>query len=54
MKIIILLFALVFGVGAAGKKTAYEVKQTTARHELNSLKSYPNVLPVVEIVSTRF
>ncbi|MCC9135814.1 hypothetical protein ACFSKU_17470 [Pontibacter silvestris] len=51
MKIIILLFAMLFGFGATVKNSVDEVKEISARHELNQYKHLPNMLPEVEIVA---
>ncbi|MFD2514145.1 hypothetical protein ACFSRY_09730 [Pontibacter locisalis] len=53
MKIIILLFALVFGFGATVKKSSDDLKEIKVRAELNEYKTYPNLLPEVEIVAER-
>lgn len=53
MKIIVLLFAFVFGFGATVKKSANDMKEMQKRTELNEYKSYPNLLPEVEIVAER-
>ncbi|MDX5422631.1 MAG: hypothetical protein LPK07_01525 [Hymenobacteraceae bacterium] len=53
MKIIILLFALVFGFGATVKRTASDMKEMSSRMELNEYKHHPNLLPEVEIVAGR-
>lgn len=52
MKIVILLFALLFGFGATCKKTASDLKEISIQHELNAAyQQYPNMLPVVEVVA---
>lgn len=53
MKILILLFGLTSGIGAASKNTVNEIKKTSDRREQSSLREYPNVLPIVEITSVR-
>lgn len=53
MKIIILLFAFVLGFGASVKKQASDIKELKTRAELNEYKTYPNLLPVVEVVANR-
>jgi hypothetical protein len=54
MKIIILLFALIFGFGATCKKTANDLKEISVQHELNAAyKQYPNMLPVVNVIAPR-
>ncbi|MEJ8801408.1 hypothetical protein [Pontibacter sp. H249] len=53
MKIVILLFAMMFGFGASVKKSADDQKEMQKRAELNEYKSYPNMLPEVEIVAER-
>ncbi|MHA6249490.1 hypothetical protein ACXYMU_16220 [Pontibacter sp. CAU 1760] len=51
MKIIILLFAFSFGIGASVKKSADDLKEIAERNEMKSLQVYPNLLPEVEIVA---
>lgn len=53
MKIIILLFAFTFGIGAAGKNTCKEIKRVSERRVMNSLSDYPNLLPIIEITASR-
>ncbi|WP_439880032.1 hypothetical protein ACSX1A_12780 [Pontibacter sp. MBLB2868] len=53
MKIIILLFAFVFGFGATVKKSADDMKKIQTRTEINEYKDYPNLLPEVEIVAEK-
>ncbi len=53
MKLIILLLALVIGFGATLKRSASDLKEISQRNELNSFKSYPNLLPEVEVVAPR-
>ena len=53
MKIIILLFAFVLGFGVSVKKQADDIKDLKTRAEVNEYKTYPNLLPVVEIVADR-
>lgn len=51
MKMIILLFVFILSVGATCKRGGDEIKEIQLRQELNELKAYPNVLPVVEVVA---
>ena len=51
MKIIALLLALLLGVGNGMKETAATQKEISFQNELNQFKSYPNLLPVAEIVA---
>ncbi|WP_157593720.1 hypothetical protein [Pontibacter actiniarum] len=51
MKIVILILAMMSGMGASIKKSADDMKKIKAHHELNEYKSYPNLLPEVEIVA---
>ncbi|GAB3202899.1 hypothetical protein ABID22_001129 [Pontibacter aydingkolensis] len=53
MKIVILIFVLLFSFGASVKKQAKDIKELKVRAELNEFRTYPNLLPVVEIVSSR-
>ncbi|MEJ8803770.1 hypothetical protein [Pontibacter sp. H249] len=53
MKIVLLIFAFIFGLGASVKKQANDIKELHVRAEINEFKSYPNLLPVVEIVADR-
>ena len=53
MKIIVLLFAFLFGFGATVKKSADDMKAMQERAELNEYKTYPNLLPEVEIVAEK-
>lgn len=53
MKIIILLLAFVFGLGANLKKQANDIKELKTRAEINDYRTYPNLLPEVEIVAER-
>lgn len=53
MKIIILLFAFTFGFGVSVKKQASDIKELKSRAEINEYKTYPNLLPVVEVVAER-
>ena len=53
MKIIVLLFAFLFGFGATVKKSADDMKKMQQRAELNEYKTYPNLLPEVEIVAEK-
>ena len=50
MKLLALLLALLLGLGANIKKTAEDRKEISFQLELNQYKSYPNLLPVVEVV----
>lgn len=51
MKIVILIFVFIIGVGASVKKSADDIKEISVRQELNQLKNLPNLLPEVEIVA---
>ncbi|WP_266203479.1 hypothetical protein [Pontibacter kalidii] len=51
MKIVIVILALMTGMGASIKKSADEMEQVKKRIELNEYKRYPNLLPEVEIVA---
>ena len=53
MKIVILLFAFVFGFGANVKKSADDMKEISQRNEIRKYQSYPNLLPEVVIVAER-
>ena len=53
MKIVVLLLALFFAFGLIVKQSAAEVKEITIQHEIEQLESYPNLLPVVEVVAPR-
>ncbi|MBX0334422.1 hypothetical protein K3G39_14360 [Pontibacter sp. HSC-14F20] len=53
MKILILLFGLTAAFGAAGKKTASDIKEIKHRQELRELDRYPNLLPEVVITISR-
>ncbi|SIT88430.1 hypothetical protein [Pontibacter indicus] len=57
MKIIILLFAIVLGFGAATKKTSSDMRESAAKHKLQQeqreLRNYPNLLPEVLIVAPK-
>ncbi|MBF9252962.1 hypothetical protein I2I11_06640 [Pontibacter sp. 172403-2] len=53
MKLIILLFAMLFGFGASVKKSADDIKVLSSRIEMNHYKNYPNLLPEVEIVTAQ-
>jgi hypothetical protein len=50
MKILALLLALLLSLGFGMKETANAQKEISFQHELNQYKSYPNLLPVVEVV----
>ncbi|MHC2990998.1 hypothetical protein OB13_05140 [Pontibacter sp. HJ8] len=51
MKIIILLISLITAFGAAGKKTAADLKEIQYRNEIKALNQYPNLLPEVVITA---
>ncbi|WP_157578428.1 hypothetical protein [Pontibacter roseus] len=53
MKILILLFGMTAAFGAAGKKTASDLKEIAIRNELREYKTYPNLLPEVVITAPR-
>ncbi|WP_242921961.1 hypothetical protein [Pontibacter liquoris] len=53
MKLIILLFAMLFGFSASVKKSADDMKAISARIELNHYQNYPNMLPEVQVVAYR-
>ena len=53
MKIVILLFAFVFGFGANVKKSVDDVREISQRNEMRTYQNYPNLLPVVEITAER-
>jgi len=53
MKLIILLFAMLFGFGASVKKSADDIKVISTQMELNHYKNYPNLLPEVEVVAVQ-
>ena len=53
MKIIALLIFMLLGFGAVCKKTLTENKEIAFQHELSQYKSYPNLLPVVEVVAPK-
>lgn len=53
MKIVILIFAFMTGMGATVQKSAKDMEQLRKRQELNEYKHYPNMLPEVEIVADR-
>jgi hypothetical protein len=57
MKLIVLLFAIVFGFGATCKKTADDIKVTAAKYKLQQeqreLRGYPNLLPEVVIQASQ-
>ncbi|CAM3382884.1 hypothetical protein POKO110462_00140 [Pontibacter korlensis] len=53
MKIVILILAIFLAVGATIKKSASDIKEVSARLELNEYKSHPNLLPVVEVVAPK-
>lgn len=51
MKIIVLIFAFILGFGAICKKSVDDRKEISFQNELNQYKSYPNLLPVIEVVA---
>ncbi|GAB3541611.1 hypothetical protein GCM10027443_41150 [Pontibacter brevis] len=58
MKIIILLFAFAFGMGANFKKSANDLREISTRNEMNQnqrelkrYQHYPNLLPEVEVIA---
>ncbi|WP_276498562.1 hypothetical protein [Pontibacter litorisediminis] len=51
MKIVIVILALMTGMGATIKQSAKEMEQVKNRLELNEYRNYPNLLPVVEITA---
>jgi hypothetical protein len=53
MKIIVLILALILGFGTICKKSADDKKEISFQNELNQYKSYPNLLPIVEVVGQR-
>ena len=53
MKIVILLFAFVFGFGANVKKSADDLREISRRNQVKQYQHYPNLLPEVEIVAER-
>ncbi len=53
MKILMLLFGLTSGIGAASNNTVNEIKKTNDRRAQHSLTEYPNVLPIVEVTNVR-
>lgn len=53
MKIIVLLLALFFAFGLVVKESADEIKQVSIQQEIEQLESYPNLLPLVEVVAPR-
>lgn len=57
MKLIILIFAIVLGLGTTFKKTADDLSATAAKYkqqqELKEYRSYPNLLPEVVISAPR-
>lgn len=53
MKILILLFGMTAALGAAGKKTASDLKEIKQRQEMKELQRYPNLLPEVVITISR-
>lgn len=53
MKIVLLILAIIIGMGFTIKQSAKEVEQITARQELSKFKGQPNLLPMVEIVAPR-
>ncbi|WP_439880663.1 hypothetical protein ACSX1A_16090 [Pontibacter sp. MBLB2868] len=53
MKLIILLIAILIGFGATVKKSADDQKKISSKIETQAYESYPNLLPEVEITTTR-
>lgn len=53
MKILVLLFGMTAALGAAGTKTASDLKEIQQRNELKALQKYPNLLPEVVITVSR-
>ncbi|MBD1397298.1 hypothetical protein H9Q13_08990 [Pontibacter sp. JH31] len=53
MKILILLFGMTAALGAAGTKTASDIKEIQKRNELKALEKYPNLLPEVVVTAPR-
>lgn len=53
MKILILIFAFIMSLGIGVKQQVDDIKELKTRAEMNEFKSYPNLLPVVEIVAER-
>ena len=51
MKIVIVILAMLTGMGASVKESAKEIERVQKRLELNEYKNYPNLLPEVEIVA---
>ncbi|GAB3824346.1 hypothetical protein [Pontibacter rugosus] len=51
LKIVILIFACMAGMGATIQKSAKDVQQINARQELKEYKAYPNLLPEVVITA---
>ena len=51
MKIVIVIFAMLSGMGASIKQSAKEMEKVQRRLELSEYQSYPNLLPEVEIVA---
>jgi hypothetical protein len=53
MKILILLLGLTAAFGAAGKKTAIDLKEMQQRNEIKALQKYPNLLPEVVVTISK-
>jgi hypothetical protein len=53
MKILILLLGLTTALGAAGKKTANDLKEIQQRNEIKALQKHPNLLPEVVVTISR-
>ncbi|HEY4651002.1 MAG TPA: hypothetical protein VIG72_06285 [Pontibacter sp.] len=53
MKLIIFLLAVLFFFVLAFKKAADDMRQLSMQQELKQSEAYPNLLPVVEVVTTR-
>ena len=51
MKIIVLLLALFIAIGFAGKQAAENAKEMAIQQEIKQLESYPNLLPIAEVVA---
>ncbi|GHA65698.1 hypothetical protein [Pontibacter akesuensis] len=53
MKIVLLILAIILGMGLTIKQSAKEVQEIAARQELSKYKGQPNLLPMVEVVAPR-
>ena len=51
MKIIVLLLALVVAFAWGIKEYADDAQEITIQQEIKQLESYPNLLPMVEVVA---